>query len=133
MSGGGATRWDSRSVATSRILEASAPPPDLPVITIFEKALAAAMLAGVVAVPSVQAQGARAADKPVPVASAADAKNIAADAYLQTFPLLQTARELESNWLPSPDAGFSLTLRLYAPKQAAIDGSWKPAYPNRLP
>lgn len=41
--------------------------------------------------------------------------------------------ELESNWLPSPDAGFSLTLRLYAPKQAAIDGSWKPAYPNRLP
>lgn len=132
MSGGGATRWDSRSVATSRILEASAPPPDLPVITIFEKALAAAMLAGAV-VPSVQAQGARAADRPVPIASAADAKNIAADAYLQTFPLLQTARELESNWLPSPDAGFSLTLRLYAPKQAAIDGSWKPAYPNRLP
>ena len=102
-------------------------------ITIFEKALAAAMLAGAVAVPSVQAQGARAADKPVPVASAADAKNIAADAYLQTFPLLQTARELESNWLPSPDAGSSLTLRLYAPKQAAIDGSRKPAYPNRLP
>jgi hypothetical protein len=41
--------------------------------------------------------------------------------------------ELESNWLPSPDAGFSLTLRLYAPKQAAVDGTWKPAYPNRLP
>jgi hypothetical protein len=41
--------------------------------------------------------------------------------------------ELESNWLPSPDAGFSLTLRLYGPKQAAIDGTWKPAYPNRLP
>ncbi len=41
--------------------------------------------------------------------------------------------ELESNWLPSPDAGFSLTLRLYAPKQAAVEGSWKPAYPNRLP
>ena len=41
--------------------------------------------------------------------------------------------ELESNWLPSPDAGFSLTLRLYAPKQAAVDGTWKPAYPNRMP
>jgi len=40
--------------------------------------------------------------------------------------------ELESNWLPSPDAGFSLTLRLYGPKQAAVDGTWKPAYPNRL-
>jgi len=41
--------------------------------------------------------------------------------------------ELEANWLPSPDAGFSLTLRLYGPKQAAVDGTWKPAYPNRLP
>ena len=40
---------------------------------------------------------------------------------------------LESNWLPSPDTGFSLTLRLYAPKQEAIDARWKPAYPNRLP
>jgi hypothetical protein len=41
--------------------------------------------------------------------------------------------ELESNWLPSPDSGFSLTLRLYAPKQAAVDGTWKSAWPNRMP
>ncbi len=41
--------------------------------------------------------------------------------------------ELESNWLPSPNTGFSLTLRLFAPKAEAIDGRWKPAYPNRLP
>jgi len=41
--------------------------------------------------------------------------------------------ELESNWLPTPDAGFSLTLRLFAPKAEAVDGRWKPAYPNRLP
>jgi hypothetical protein len=41
--------------------------------------------------------------------------------------------ELESNWLPTPDTGFSLTLRLFAPKADAIDGRWKPAYPNRLP
>lgn len=40
--------------------------------------------------------------------------------------------ELESNWLPSPNTGFSLTLRLFAPKPEAIDGRWKPAYPNRL-
>ena len=37
------------------------------------------------------AQGAKAAEKAAPMASAADAKNIASDAYLQTFPLLQTA------------------------------------------
>jgi hypothetical protein len=41
--------------------------------------------------------------------------------------------ELEPNWLPSPDKGFSLTLRLYAPKQAAVDGTWKSAWPNRMP
>ena len=41
--------------------------------------------------------------------------------------------ELESNWLPSPERGFSLTLRLFAPKAEAVDGRWKPAYPNRLP
>ena len=41
--------------------------------------------------------------------------------------------ELESNWLPTPDTGFSLTLRLFGPKAEAVDGRWKPAYPNRLP
>jgi len=42
-------------------------------------------------------------------------------------------QELESNWLPSPNTGFSLTLRLFAPKAEAVDGRWKSAYPNRLP
>ena len=39
------------------------------------------------------------------MASAADAKNIAADAYLQTYPLLQTARELDRqmNTADAPD------------------------------
>ncbi|WP_246023451.1 DUF1254 domain-containing protein [Nocardia yunnanensis] len=33
----------------------------------------------------------------------------------------------KGNWLPIPAAGeFSLTLRLYAPKPEAIDGTWKP-------
>lgn len=74
-------------------------------IRILEKGLAAAVLASVVAVPAADAQRAKAADKPVPVASAADAKNIAADAYLQTFPLLQTARELDRqmNSADAPD------------------------------
>ncbi|MGS2806902.1 DUF1254 domain-containing protein [Nocardia sp. MW-W600-9] len=31
------------------------------------------------------------------------------------------------NWLPIPDSGeFSLTLRLYAPREAAIEGDWEP-------
>ncbi|MEC3957386.1 DUF1254 domain-containing protein [Nocardia sp. CDC153] len=33
----------------------------------------------------------------------------------------------KGNWLPIPDAGrFSLTLRLYAPTQEALDGTWRP-------
>jgi hypothetical protein len=33
----------------------------------------------------------------------------------------------ESNWLPAPKSGgFSMNLRLYWPKPAALDGTWKP-------
>lgn len=31
-----------------------------------------------------------------------------------------------SNWLPAPKGPFQLVLRLYAPKEAAIDGTWQP-------
>ena len=34
-------------------------------------------------------------------------------------------KELESNWLPAPKGPFSMYLRMYWPKQAALDGSWK--------
>ncbi|MDZ7624369.1 MAG: DUF1254 domain-containing protein [Ignavibacteriaceae bacterium] len=34
-------------------------------------------------------------------------------------------KEKESNWLPAPDGPFWMALRLYWPKQAALDGSWK--------
>jgi hypothetical protein len=33
--------------------------------------------------------------------------------------------ELESNWLPAPDGPFWLILRLYWPKDEALDGSWR--------
>jgi hypothetical protein len=33
----------------------------------------------------------------------------------------------QSNWLPAPDGPFYLVMRLYWPKQAALDGEWKPA------
>jgi hypothetical protein len=32
----------------------------------------------------------------------------------------------ESNWLPTPEGPFSVTLRMYWPKEAVLDGSWKP-------
>lgn len=32
----------------------------------------------------------------------------------------------ERNWLPVPAGGFSLTMRLYEPGPAALDGSWSP-------
>lgn len=34
--------------------------------------------------------------------------------------------DARSNWLPAPKGPFQLVLRLYAPKQAAIDGTWQP-------
>jgi hypothetical protein len=33
----------------------------------------------------------------------------------------------ESNWLPAPNGEFYLVMRLYWPKPAALDGTWKPA------
>jgi hypothetical protein len=32
----------------------------------------------------------------------------------------------EENWLPAPKGSFSLTMRLYAPKSAALNGEWSP-------
>ncbi len=32
----------------------------------------------------------------------------------------------ESNWFPSPDGPFSLTMRLYIPAQSVLDGQWSP-------
>jgi hypothetical protein len=32
----------------------------------------------------------------------------------------------ESNWLPAPEGEFSLTMRMYWPKESALDGTWHP-------
>jgi hypothetical protein len=32
----------------------------------------------------------------------------------------------ESNWLPAPEGAFNVTLRMYWPKEAVLDGTWKP-------
>jgi hypothetical protein len=34
--------------------------------------------------------------------------------------------EKESNWLPAPGGTFYLVLRLYWPKEGALDGEWSP-------
>jgi hypothetical protein len=34
--------------------------------------------------------------------------------------------ELESNWLPAPNGPFLAAMRLYWPKDAALNGTWKP-------
>jgi hypothetical protein len=31
-----------------------------------------------------------------------------------------------ANWLPTPDGPFYVTLRMYWPKPAALDGTWNP-------
>ncbi|MDN6859206.1 DUF1254 domain-containing protein [Pseudomonas sp. CAN2814] len=39
----------------------------------------------------------------------------------------------QSNWLPAPEQGFNLFLRLYWPQQAALDKQWIPPAIQRLP
>jgi hypothetical protein len=33
-------------------------------------------------------------------------------------------KEKEANWLPAPEGPFSMYLRLYWPKDEALDGEW---------
>jgi len=35
-------------------------------------------------------------------------------------------KDKESNWLPAPDGVFTMTMRIYRPRQAVLDGSWVP-------
>jgi hypothetical protein len=41
--------------------------------------------------------------------------------------------EFESNWLPAPNGPFNVTLRLYDPDPAVLEGSWVPPPIARLP
>ena len=43
-------------------------------------------------------------------------------------------KDKESNWLPAPKSGkLGLTLRLYAPKAAVVNGAWNPPPVRRAP
>jgi hypothetical protein len=37
-----------------------------------------------------------------------------------------------SNWLPCPEGNWNLTMRLYAPKMKALDGTWNPPVVKRV-
>ncbi|HNP22697.1 MAG TPA: DUF1254 domain-containing protein [Panacibacter sp.] len=44
------------------------------------------------------------------------------DIYIQNEP---PSKDKESNWLPAPKGSFTLTMRLYWPKESFLNGSWK--------
>lgn len=39
----------------------------------------------------------------------------------------------ETNWLPAPEGSFTMNLRLYLPRRAAMEGSWTPPPVKRVP
>jgi hypothetical protein len=45
------------------------------------------------------------------------------DVYIQHD---SPGKDKETNWLPAPEGDFSVTMRLYWPKQEMLDGTWKP-------
>jgi hypothetical protein len=61
-----------------------------------------------------------------------DALKFNADGSLDIYIQAQTPGPgLESNWLPSGDGPFNLTIRLYWPEDAILNGVWHPPAPER--
>jgi hypothetical protein len=52
------------------------------------------------------------------------------DLYIQNQ---SPGQDRQSNWLPSGAGPFNLTIRLYWPKQAILEGNWHPPGLERLP
>ena len=63
-----------------------------------------------------------------------DELNCNADGPIDTYMQYDwPGKDKESNWLPSPvKSTFSVVMRLYAPKQPAIDGRWVPLAIQRV-
>ena len=63
-----------------------------------------------------------------------DQLNFNTDGSLDLFIQGQSpGADRESNWLPTGDGAFNLTIRLYWPKPAILDGTWHPPALERLP
>jgi hypothetical protein len=61
-----------------------------------------------------------------------DALKFNPDGSLDIYVQAQTpGADLESNWLPSGDGSFNLTIRLYWPEDAILNGTWHPPAPKR--
>lgn len=52
------------------------------------------------------------------------------DVYLQNA---SPGKDLEANWLPAPKGTLGVTMRLYAPRPSALDGTWVPPAVKRVP
>ena len=52
------------------------------------------------------------------------------DVYIQHD---SPGKQKESNWLPAPEGTFNVTLRMYWPKEAVLNGSWKPPAIEKAP
>jgi len=63
-----------------------------------------------------------------------DPINFAADGSLELYLSAQSpGGDREANWLPIPRAAFNLTMRLYAPQRAVLEGAWSPPPVLRTP
>jgi hypothetical protein len=51
------------------------------------------------------------------------------DIYLQNT---SPGKDKEANWLPAPKGNFILIFRFYWPKEAIINGTWKPPAVKRV-
>ena len=49
-----------------------------------------------------------------------------ADGSLTLYIQKDSPGRSRANWLPAPDGPIYLVMRLYWPKEAALDGRWKP-------
>jgi Protein of unknown function (DUF1214) len=62
------------------------------------------------------------------------ASDITANSLLRLSALCQSREQIkspgkdkEANWLPAPDGPIYLVMRLYWPKEEALNGTWEPA------
>jgi hypothetical protein len=51
------------------------------------------------------------------------------DIYIQNQ---SPGKDKESNWLPAPQDGFNLAMRIYWPKPEALTGKWRPPVVKKI-